>query len=469
MQPKHTGLRSGLVSFRLEYALGWGITLVLCFIPVVIWQDMHPISNIQTLSAAMLSFGRVAGLVGMVMYALNLVYATRLRFLEYLFGGLNRVYIAHHLLGGFALILLTFHPLFLALRYVNSSMLQAALLLLPNGLTPIDALFNTSHEYHDLVLEQWAITFGIIAFWGMVVLLLFTFFIQMPYRLWLFTHKFLGVAFFFGGLHVFFIDSDTSSNTLLRYYMLGVAAVGLIAFAYRTLAGNILIRKYKYEISSVDVVAGNVTQINMTHLKEKMSYKPGQFVFVRFFAGKGSGISKEWHPFSISSGTKDAMLQLSIKGLGDYTNALSALKPGDTAEIEGAYGRFTYTNFKNKHQIWVAGGIGVTPFISMAKGIADDKHIIDLYYSVNTSSELIDWPTLSGIAKDNKNFRVIPFIGDQQKGFLSTDFIKKYSGDLKGKEIFICGPPPMMKSLRQQFKHEGLPGTSIHSEEFAMT
>ena len=471
MQPKHTGLRSGLVSFELEHLFGWLVTIGLCLVPVVMWFQMHPPDTIRSLPALMLSIGRVAGLVGMVMYALNLVYSTRLRFLEYFFGGLNRVYIAHHSLGGFALIFLTLHPLFLALRYVGGQMLQGALLLLPNGLTPISALFDRSHEFHELVLTQWAITFGIIAFWGMVVLLLVTFFINLPYRLWLFTHKFLGAAFFLGSLHVLFIESDTSNNPALKYYLLTLAATGLGAYVYRTLMGSIIIKHYKYVVDSVKVVAGNVVQVNMVPTGLKMSYKPGQFVFVRFNSNTPhDGISKEWHPFSISSAPHDGVLQLSVKGLGDYTNKLAVLRAGSTADIEGAYGRFTYTNFKNKNQIWVAGGIGVTPFISMARSITDPSFHVDLYYSVNTTSELIDWDLLAGVAGGNPNFRVIPFISDQQNGaFLSAAFIKQYSGELKGKEVFICGPPPMMKSMRQQFKNEGLPGTSIHSEEFAMS
>jgi len=471
MQPKHTGLRSGLVSFELEHLFGWLVTIGLCLVPVVMWFQMHPPDTIRSLPALMLSIGRVAGLVGMVMYALNLVYSTRLRFLEYFFGGLNRVYIAHHLLGGFALIFLTLHPLFLALRYIGGQMLQGALLLLPNGSTPISALFDRSHEFHELVLTQWAITFGIMAFWGMVVLLLVTFFINLPYRLWLFTHKFLGAAFFLGSLHVLFIESDTSNNPALKYYLLTLAATGLGAYVYRTLMGSIIIKHYKYVVDSVKVVAGNVVQVNMVPTGLKMSYKPGQFVFVRFNSNTPhDGISKEWHPFSISSAPHDGVLQLSVKGLGDYTNKLAVLRAGSTADIEGAYGRFTYTNFKNKNQIWVAGGIGVTPFISMARSIMDPSFHVDLYYSVNTTSELIDWDLLAGVAGGNPNFRVIPFIGDQQNGaFLSASFIKQYSGGLKGKEVFICGPPPMMKSMRQQFKNEGLPGTSIHSEEFAMS
>ena len=467
MQPH--GDRKVIVSFRLEHLLGWAITAALCLVPVVLWAQIHPLSTLHGFVPIMLNLGRVTGLVGMVMYALNLVYATRLRFLERFFGGLNRVYIAHHLLGGFALIFLSLHPLFLALRYVTTSLKQAALLLLPNGLAPLSGLFDTKSIYHAGLLEQWAITLGIVAFWGMVGLLLVTFFVKLPYRVWLFTHKFLGVAFFLGGLHVLFITSDTSTHAGIKWYMITISIIGIMAYIYRTLIGHIVIRKYSYRVYDVKVVAGNVTQLNMLPTGERMTYKPGQFVFIRF-ENSGTKLSREWHPFSISSGEKDGMLQLSVKGLGDYTNSLINIQPGAMADIEGAYGRFSYTNFKNHNQIWVAGGIGITPFLSMARSLPAEGYKIDLYYSVKTTSELIDWQNIYDIAMaQNGNFRVIPFIGDQQEGHLGADFIEQTSGGLNGKDIYMCGPPPMMQSLRKQFKQKGMPGTSLHSEEFAMS
>ncbi len=469
MQPK--GNRPVVISFRLEHLLGWTITFVLCLIPVILWLKIHPLDTIH--GAELLAIGRVTGLVGMVMYALNLIYSTRLRFLEYFFGGLNRVYIAHHLLGGLALIFLSLHPLFLALRYVNTSIKQAALMLLPNGLLPIDALFNTQHVYHGLVLEQWAIFFGIIAFWGMVGLLLVTFFVKLPYRIWLITHKFLGPAFFIAGLHVLFINSDTSTDMVMKYYILSLTILGIIAFTYKTLLGNIFIRRYSYLVKNVATFEGDVVQISMEPRDNTklMSYKPGQFVYIKFTSDTSNTVRSEWHPFSISSHPGSDQLQLTVKGLGDYTKTLHQLEAGSIAEIEGAYGRFSYKNFKNKNQIWIAGGIGITPFLSMALSLpeTDDYHI-DLYYSVKSRGELIDFQKLANTSfMRHGNFTVYAFIGDEQNGFLGIDYIEQHSEGLAGKDFFICGPPPMMQSLRSQLKAKSVPGARIHSEEFAMS
>ncbi|HET6925191.1 MAG TPA: ferric reductase-like transmembrane domain-containing protein [Candidatus Saccharimonadales bacterium] len=469
MQP--AGDRPVIISFRIEHLLGWAVTFGLCLVPVVLWLQIHPLNTVTGFVGIMLALGRVTGLIGMVMYALNLVYATRLRFLEFWFGGLNRVYIAHHLLGGFALIFLTFHPLFLALRYVHTSLMQAALLLLPNGLGPLGALFNRHAELHQVVLNQWALFFGIIAFWGMVGLLLITFFVKVAYRFWLMTHKWLGVVFFIGGLHVLFISSDTSTDMALKTYILGITVVGLAAYVYRTLANRLVVKLHRYSVTQVVTAGGNVSQITLYPSDRPMRYRPGQFVFVRFLGAEKVGVSDEWHPFSISSAPHETTLEISVKALGDYTNKLGRLPNGTIAEIEGAYGRFSFNYFKNHNQVWIAGGIGVTPFISMARSLPpDNSYHVDLYYSIKTATEVIDWTALAIAANQHGGtLRVFPYIGDQMPGHLTTDYIEQYSGDLRGKDFFLCGPPPMMQSLRKQLRAKQVPGTSIHSEEFAMS
>lgn len=469
MQP--SGDRPVIISFRIEHLLGWAVTITLCLVPVVMWLQFHPLSTIHGYAGQMLSLGRVAGLVGMVMYALNLIYSTRLRIFEYLFGGLNRVYIAHHLLGGFALIFLSLHPLFLSLRYIKTSLMQAALLLLPNGLGPFSALFNIHAPLHQVVLNQWAIFAGIIAFWGLVGLLLITFFIKVPYRIWILTHKWLGAVFFIATLHVLFITSDTSTHLALKYYMLTIAVLGLLAYAYRTLGHRVTVKKFLYRVEKLQIEGGNISAITMEPTGKPMKYKPGQFIFIRFLGAKSAGISSEWHPFSISSAPTDNFVRISVKGLGDYTNKLTALPVGTTAEIEGAYGRFGFNYYKNTDQVWIAGGIGITPFISMARSLPRDKtYKIDLYYSVRTTTELIDWTMLSGVADEHQGaVRVIPYVGDKMPGHLNADYIEQTSGKLKDKDFYICGPPPMMQSLRQQLRAKSIPGTSIHTEEFAMS
>ena len=448
----------------IRYKIGWAAIILLTSIPSIWTFRLVNKLAMPGVFGFFNMLGLVTGVAGLMLYALNLILATRLRIMEDYFGGLNRMYIAHHLTGGIALILLSFHPVLLALRYFTSLEISAFH-------TAAKFLWVHPISFATPITGDMAINFGIVAMFGMVVLLILTFFIHLPYKLWLFTHKFLGAAFFFAGLHVLFIKGTISSVGYLRWYLLIFSAVGLVAAAYRTLGGRILVRHYDYRVEHSTTVAKDVIELILSPINKRIDFKPGQFVFIRFKYSGVKGVTTEAHPFSISSAPTDEKLRLSVKALGDYTRDLLQLKPGAIAEIEGAYGKFSYRNYQNTNQIWVAGGIGITPFISMARNLHVEKPMqIDLYYSVKTETELVNYQELSTIMSTSAHhFRIIPYIADKQQGFLTADFIAKNSNGVAEKDIYICGPPTMMKSLRKQFIMLRVPNYRIHSEEFAMS
>jgi len=200
-------MKKSLVQFLNHYS-GWLLVISLSMVPFIRWFQINSADLALSSGYSFFSMvGRISALVGIVLYALDFILSTRLKFLENLFGGLNRVYIAHHIIGGFALVAILIHPLALAFRSVPDQMRLAAEFLLPRISGSID----------------WPVNFGFVAFSGMVFLLMLTFFVKLPYQLWLFTHKFLGLAFLFGGLHTMLIASDTSSDTFMRWYILGFA------------------------------------------------------------------------------------------------------------------------------------------------------------------------------------------------------------------------------------------------------
>lgn len=446
---------------------GWILIWIFCLIPVFIFLSIHPVPTAyKSWYDVFANLGRLVGIIGFILYSVNMLLSIRQRWLENFFGGLNRVYIAHHITGGIALAFLLFHPVFLAIRNIQlgtlTSLQFAAKSLLPKG-------FDFS-GYFLGVLDNVALDAGIIAFWGMVVLLMITFFVRLPYRMWLFTHKFLGVAFLFAGIHVLFISSDVKRTPLLFWYMAVWLIIGLATFTYRTLLGNIFVRRAPYKVEKVYVVAGNTIAVEMAPMEKPIDFIPGQFVFIRFLWSTKDGIIREAHPFSIASAPGEKTLRLYMKALGDYTEGLKRLEAGTVAEIEGAFGKFSYTNYGNTPQVWIGGGIGITPFLSMARSFRPDSPQVDMFYSVVKKEELVDQSALTEFLPHHyPHFKYHTYIAEEQPGYLTAKYIQEQVGSLEGKEIFVCGPPMMMKSLRVQLRALGVPNRKIHTEEFSMS
>ena len=421
----------------------WAI-FILIILPIILWILRMPLSERFSDSYSILtSLGQISGIIGMAMFIVVIILSSRLKFLENYFGGLNKIYFLHHFLGGVSLILLLFHPTILVIKFATISLHDAALFLLPG---------NNS-----------AVTFGLVALLAMIILLVFTFFINFPYKTWKITHKFLGIAFFFAILHTFFVPSDVSLFLPLKIYMGFLVFVALFVFLYRTIFGNSVIKRYSYLVDRVKRLNDNVIEIVMSAKDETMNFQAGQYIFISF---KADNINKEVHPFSISSGIFDEKLKIIVKSLGKYTNNLQNLKAGASAFIEGPFGVFSYLKSNYKNQIWIAGGIGITPFLSMAKSLKDNTYKIDLFYCVKNKDEIVSSEEFTKVVLANSNFRIIPFCSDLE-GRINVQKIKNISGGISQKDFFLCGPPGMMKGLRLELLENDVSNENIHSEEFS--
>ncbi|MDC1205402.1 FAD-binding oxidoreductase [Candidatus Pacebacteria bacterium] len=422
--------------------------LFLTFFPLIPWVFMMPLGmRFGDAFTALGSVGQIAALLGTVLFALTLILSARFHFLEDYFGGVDRIYHVHHIAGTIAFLLLLTHPMVLAIRLVPISVVDAAKFLIPGG--------------------DWTLNFGIFSLLLMMSLLTVTFFAKWRYQYLRFAHQILGGAFFLGALHAFLIPSDISQDIVLRTYVLGLSGIAIGAYLYRTIFGRAAVKKFTYIVDAVNDLGQGVTEVVMRPESDVMHYTPGQFLFVSFRDG---GVGREIHPFSISSAPTEDVIRITVKALGDWTTDLKDLNVGAVAKLEGPFGSFSYLKAHNKKQVWIAGGIGITPFLNMARNLKVNKRDdleIDFYYATKTSDEMIFMDELKAVVTEYPNLRLIPFASEEY-GFLSADIVTQVSGELHATDIFVCGPPPMMHSLTAQFALAKIPKRLVHTEEFKL-
>lgn len=417
-----------------------GVALV--WLSVLITLNLFVISKWNLNSEVTLSWitiSQVISLVGTVLLCLSFVLSSRFRWLENLFGGLDKVYKIHHFTGGLGFVLLIHHPLFLAINVLPRT-----------DLTLKYFWFSNLISYN----------YGIFALYIMLLLLVLTLIINLPYNLWLKTHEFMGVVLIFASLHILTIVSDVSRYSPLRFWIVLWLVLALVAVIYKRFLYNLIGPRYRYVIESNRVI-GDIVEIWLKPITKQMNYYAGQFVFANF-----ESLGKEVHPFSISSNGFDGRVRLDIKILGDYTLKTKSLKQGEIATLYGPYGKFYESLLGKSDLVWIAGGIGITPFMGMLDLAKRwNKQKVELIYCAKTESEMIFDEEIRNKIRECDNFSYCPHCSNN-KGRITAKSILEIVGNFNNKKFLLCGPVEMMTSLSEQLAELGVKRKNIIFEDF---
>jgi predicted ferric reductase len=294
----------------------------------------------------------------------------------------------------------------------------------------------------------------------MIALITISVYIKVKYQWFITIQQTLGAMIFLGGYHALFVTgSDIRANPPLFAYfiLLGGIAAGL--YVYRSLFHRSIKRKLNFVVHSV-WHSEAITIIWLKPLHKALAFYAGQFAFFQF---SSAAVDTESHPFSISSGSNNEYIRIAAKASGDYTSEVDKLSVGDGVMVEGPYGHFSFTKIRSKRQVWVAGGIGITPFLSMAHSLPSD-YKVTLYYCVRTSSQAIFREELEKVMSENPSLRVVIVCDDQNQRITAKEMISNSAED-----YLLCAPPAMMHSLEEQLRTLGVPKHNIHYEDFALT
>jgi predicted ferric reductase len=374
----------------------------------------------------------------MILWACGIFLSNKPRFLEPYFGGLDRMYIIHKNINILALLIIVVH-----------------LIIVP-----------TSDKGGPGVWIAW------FNFPAILILVLLTVaprvpfisnFAHLPYDKWRGLHKYMGVLFMLGATHMLMVQPLIMNAPVVFTYVATIISIGVLAYIYKEFLWDRLRRRHPYVVQDVKKLNGTVAQVTLHPRDKGIAHRAGQFLYVHFDSDK---ILREPHPFTISSAPQEGDLRLSIKASGDWTQHMHEhLQPGATAYTDGPYGEFNFKTGSEK-QVWIAGGIGVTPFMSWIRDFesSPDGRTIDFFYTTGVPEEALFLDEIEK-AKAHKGFgaHVSHSVRD---GRLSADKVIAASGDPAGKDIYMCGPAVMVEAFRNAFVAKGVAPSRIHYEEF---
>jgi len=423
----------------MKHNLGNYAIIALVILNIIIWLVFPPVNDGRP-NFVRQYVGEVIGSTNIILMACALFLSTRPKWAEPYFGGLDRMYITHRRTATVAFLLIFVHVLTVPITTTNLS--------LGNYL-------------------------AIIAFVGIVSIVLITLAPRIPflsklsggtYEGWKNLKRFIGIFFIIAFIHALTIPDPLDALVAISWVQI-FFIIGTVSYLYTELFGRFFKKFMPYTVDAVKHPNASSTEVTLRAKKNPIKkQRAGQFLFVRF---PGDKTLNESHPFTISSAPAEDVLRLTIKASGDFTRYLFGhLQAGTNAVIEGAYGMFDYKTGSAK-QIWIAGGIGLTPFLSFIRDMDGNlKHDVNFYYTVRHPEEALFRDEIEAAAQKNPRLKTHVRYSATDGSLTVEEIVKNAGGDLRNYDIYLCGPLPMIQAFTRKFQELGVPGKNIHYEEF---
>jgi len=390
--------------------------------------------------------GEFLGAEAVLLFSISLVLATLLTFIERAFGGLDRVALWHRGVAIAGVLLMVVHPTVAGTTPTTD---------------PSSLALNLGHVAMVglVLLALWAVAPSLrAARWPGPIQRL----ARISYERWLTGHRLTGLFVAAAVVHGLLIDPVLAASTVLKVTYLAVGTVGIAAYAYRELVARFVIPVYDYTVTDVQRPNETTVDVFLEPVGRPLAFSPGQFVFLAF--GGDNGWQR--HPFSVASAPTDQRLEVSIKAVGDYTRDLhDQLQPGTPAKAAGPFGGFDYTK-GGHHQVWVAGGMGITPFMSWIRAMdASFDREVWFFYTVNQEAEALYLDEIRTAAAAHPTLHP-QLVDSTRDGYLTAE---KALADLPAGAdpwVYMCGPPAMTSALADGFHQRGIPSNRIRWEQF---
>ncbi len=395
----------------------------------------------------LLQLGKAFGLFAAVLFFSQIVLAQRLVILDRIFG-LDRLY-SFHRINSFLIL--------------GLAMLHAALVVFPEGL--------------DNLPIGWT-------FWpeilGALLVIMLAFFIAiasfrhklLSYEVWRKTHRPAGyLLLVILAIHIFYVsDSFEAGAPLIALWGLIAAAVLTIIFA-RLYTAKMTLKQVP--VSSSRLVGEDIVAMRVT-VPSSFTYAAGQFAFLQLH---GKEVSPETHPFSIASapglsGKSAPTLEFFIKQCGDWTDSI---QPGEEfqASLTAPFGLFSYQARPLPPMlICIAGGIGITPLLSMLRQLCTEQHLpqLMLIWTLARKTDMFLTEELGDLKARLPNLQThIVYTREEGGHRLNKDALRGFLKNVSlESHFYICGPEKMMHAIRRDLQQMQFDQKSIFWEQFSL-
>jgi predicted ferric reductase len=285
---------------------------------------------------------------------------------------------------------------------------------------------------------------------------------RVRYDVWLPLHRILGLLLIAAMVHGLLQDRSLDRSTVLKISYLAVCALGVLTYLYRELLMRYFLPEFAHTVDLVERPTPTLLIVTLNPHRDPVRLVPGQYVYVHFG-------TEGWrpHPFTVAGTDELHRLRLAIQSTGDETAELHrTLQPGTPVRVFGPHGRFDYRR-GGRRQIWIAAGVGVTPFQSWIQALdATFDREVDFFYTVADPETDPFAGDLVGATLAHSTVH-LHLIASRREGRLTPDqVLAATAAPYDDVWVYMCGPLHMMRTFEKQLRQHGFPRRHIIWERF---
>lgn len=394
------------------------------------------------------------GFLGLAQFAIQFVLIARFRRMTQPYG-IDSIMYYHRQMGILAVLVILAHPVILVMREP-----AMAGLLNPFG-------------------GDWASRTGVWSVIALVLLTLLSLFrrrIGLRYEWWRTGHAILALsAVVLAILHIALAGPYVRGGWKLGFWIV-LIGLAVTAPAYPRLVLPVLQKRRPYKLTQIKPIATQTWSLMLQpDGHDGLRFNPGQFVWVKLH----SPFTLNEHPFSIaSSAEQTGHIELCIREAGDFTGSLSTVEPGTRVYLDGPHGAFSIDHIPSAGYVFIAGGIGIVPILSMIRTMADrgDRRPVRLIYGARDIGCLVHRELLDQIAADSSLLLEIIYVLEQpppqwqgETGIITPQLLEKHwPRERISRDVLICGSDAMIVSADAALRKMGVPAWRIHAERFQL-
>lgn len=421
---------------------------------LAMWLRHGGLDQLGDLSGRLTAIGQLTALYGTFLALLGLVLVARSPWLDQL-AGMHRLATWHRWIGFAVIWLLVAHTIFTTAGYALGD---------GSGLAAEAWTLLTTYPY---VLMG---TVALLLLVAVGVLSMRAARRRISYGTWYAIHLYTYLAMALGFGHQLAVGTDFQDDPVARFYwiMLYIVTV-LLILLYRIGQPVYLSLRHRLRVADVVPEAPGVVSVYVRGRRlDELAVRAGQYFVWRFFTGDSWWRGR---PFSLSAAPNGKSLRLTVKADGAETARLLRLRRGTWVGVEGPYGILTGARRTHEKVLLVAGGIGITPLRALLEELPARPGEIVVIYRASDWRDVVFADELDRLA-ERRGIQVRYLIGrrgtrEMPDDPLAAERLRDLVPDVSEREVFICGPLPMIDAVRRSLRALRVASSQIHVERFS--